>query len=91
METFHMNSKHIQIQSPVLKEIISTYANLWADVMLSKNLKNHLLKIETDLHYMEQVTGIMEKEGKNTTKLAKVADQLYCLKLIIQKKLKLRA
>jgi len=85
-----MNSKHEIIQSPVLKEIISTYADLWADIMLGKNLENHRNKIENDLHYVEQLAVLKEKEGKDNSQLVKIANQLYCLKLIILKKLKLR-
>ena len=87
---FVMNSKHEVIQSPVLKEIISTYADLWADIMLGKNLENHRKKIENDLHYVEQLAVLKEKEGKDNSQLVKIANQLYCLKLIILKKLKLR-
>jgi len=86
-----MNTKHKELQSPILKNIISAYADLWADVMLGKNLESHLEKISTDLHYVDVLIAIREKEGVNTHRIIKVANQLYCMKMIVLKKLKLRS
>ncbi len=83
-----MNSK--TTASPILKDIISTYADLWADIMLGKNLEDHRRKIEADLYYIDQLAAKKEKDGKDNSRLVKIANQLYCLKIIILKKLKLR-
>jgi len=85
-----MNTKHTPIQSPVLKDIISAYADLWADVMLGKNLESHLKNIDSDLQYLDVLIAIREKEGANNQRIIKVANQLYCMKMIVLKKLKLR-
>ena len=85
-----MNTKHTPLQSPVLKDIISAYADLWADVMLGKNLESHLKKIDSDLQYVDVLIAIREKEGANNQRIIKVANQLYCMKMIVLKKLKLR-
>jgi len=87
-----MNTKDLPLHtSPVLKNIISTYADLWADVMLSKNLEKHLIKIEFDLYEIDHMITVRENEGKDHTAMDKVANQLYCLKMIVLKKLKLRS
>ena len=85
-----MNTKHTPIQSPVLKDIISAYADLWADVMLGKNLESHLKNIDSDLQYLDVLIAIREKKGANNQRIIKVANQLYCMKMIVLKKLKLR-
>ena len=85
-----MNTKHTPLQSPVLKDIISAYADLWADVMLGKNLESHLKNIDSDLQYLDVLIAIREKEGANNQRIIKVANQLYCMKMIVLKKLKLR-
>jgi len=85
-----MNSKTTLTPSPILKDIISAYADLWADVMLGKNLESHQKKIEVDLYHVDQLALIKKSEGKDNSQLVKVANQLYCLRLIILKKLKLR-
>ena len=86
-----MNTKDLPLHaSPVLKDIISTYADLWADVMFSKNLEKHLIKIESDLDEIDHIIAVKESEGKDHTAMDKVANQLYCLKMIVLKKLKLR-
>ena len=83
-----MNTKHTPIQSPVLKDIISAYADLWADVMLGKNLESHLKNIDSDLQYLDVLIAIREKEGANNQRIIKVANQLYCMKMIVLKKLR---
>lgn len=86
-----MNTKITPTPSPILKHIISVYADLWADIMLGKNLEKHQAKIEADLFYIDQLAAIKEKNGKDSHQLVKIANQLYCLKLIILKKLRFRA
>lgn len=86
-----MNSMHTLPQPKILKDIISAYADLWADVMLGKNLENHLKKIDNDFYYVNRLAEIKEKDGNDNKRLVKIADQLYCLRLIILKKLKLRS
>lgn len=87
-----MNTKHRALHtSPILKEIMSTYANLWADVMLSKNLEKHLIKIEFDLYEIDRHITMKENESKDHVAMDRVANQLYCLKMIVLKKLKLRS
>jgi len=85
-----MNLKITLTPSPILKDIISAYADLWADVMLGKNLESHRRKIETDIYHIDLLAAMKEKDGKDNSHLVKVSNQLYCLRLIILKKLKLR-
>lgn len=86
-----MNPKITATPSPFLKHIISVYADLWADIMLGKNLESNLGKIEDDIVYLDQLALKKEKNGEDNQQLIKIANQLYCLKLIIVKKLRFRA
>lgn len=85
-----MNTKSTLTPSPILKDIISVYSDLWADVMLGKNLESHRKKIEVDLYFIDHLVAEKQERGEDNSKIVKIANQLYCLRLIILKKLKLR-
>jgi len=75
------------IRSSALDQIISDYADMWAEVILDKNLEDHLKKIRADINFLNKLICMREKKGKDNTQFIRIADQLYALRQVVLKKL----
>jgi len=75
------------IRSSALDQIISDYADMWAEVILDKNLEDHLKKIRADINFLNKLICMREKKGKDNTQFIRIADQLYALRQVVLKKM----
>lgn len=74
-----------------LNNLMAAYADLWADVLLDKNLYDHFLAVNEDLYYLKQLIALKSAGHHDTVSYDKIAQQLICLKAIIAVKLKREA
>ena len=68
-----------------LENIICGYANIWADVLCNKNLKNHLKEIEFDILLLDVVVEFYRK--KDSYRFLKIRNDLIKLRGIIETKI----
>lgn len=69
-----------------LQKIIAAYADLWADVLLDKNLGQHLKKISDDLGHLHKLIDHREARHLDTIHYYRIANQLFRLQEIIRDK-----
>lgn len=80
------NQKYSSAQSPELAELIAVYADVWADVIIGKNLDAHLREIEEDLVYINKIVDLKEASKQDAISIYRISNQLYRLKDIILRK-----
>jgi hypothetical protein len=73
--------------TPIVKQIIAQYSELWADVMYNRRLQIHLKKIEKDIQYTQDLMTAAPKKGNSGQRLKTVQHDLILLRDIIKKKL----
>jgi hypothetical protein len=83
-----MNRKKILIRKEKLDNIIAAYAEMWADVLLDRNLHLHFSRINDDLQYLRQLIDSKDANHPDTLSYHKIADQLIHLKEIVAAKLR---
>lgn len=71
----------------MIKQIISVYASLWADVLYNRRLEIHLRKIEHDIAFVELLITIACFKRSEATSLRKIHKDLIGLRKIIRKKI----
>ncbi|RBQ08927.1 hypothetical protein [Pedobacter miscanthi] len=69
-----------------LSRIIQEYADLWADVMLDKNLMKALEKINKDINDLDRLIVRRGTQGLDTVIYSKIANQLLVMEEIIREK-----
>jgi hypothetical protein len=70
-----------------LDNLIAAYSEIWADVLLDKNLNQHYLQIEDDLLFLDQFIKLKDAQHQDTTMLCMIAHQLIQLREIVAVKL----
>jgi hypothetical protein len=53
-----MDQKKVLIRKAKLDTMIAAYAEIWAEVLLDKNLVLHLIQIEDDLRYLNRLISL---------------------------------
>lgn len=81
-ETSHHYSK--------LDKIMSAYADITADIILNKNLDEHLKEVEDDLLFLNLCIKNRKQKGKSTMALDRIALQLQDMLGILRLKQQLR-
>ena len=75
------------LENPMLSKIMAAYAEIWADVMLDKNLQTHLRNMEDDLKILNELIDGKELLGHNSLHFHRIANMLYRLKDIVLDKI----
>ncbi|MET1057661.1 MAG: hypothetical protein ABWY16_20265 [Pedobacter sp.] len=70
-----------------LDKLVAAYAEIWADVLLDKNLDLHYLQIREDLEFLEQLIKLKDAGHQDTLMFSLIANQLNCLRAIVFSKL----
>jgi hypothetical protein len=81
------NDRTSPIKSNLLPKIVSAYADIWADVILERNLDFHLKVIDYDLVRISSQIAKREAANENPIHHYRVAKQLYRMREIIQRKI----
>jgi len=82
-----MDQKKTMIRKAKLDNMIAAYAEIWADVLLDKNLSMHLLNIEDDLRYLNQLIAMKDQDHPHIPIYFSIAEQLKRLQEIVVNKL----
>jgi hypothetical protein len=82
-----MDDKKTLIRKAKLDKMIAAYAEIWADVLLDKNLSMHLLNIEDDLRYLNQLIALKNLDHPHVLIYFSIAEQLKRLQRIVVYKL----
>ncbi|SEA62662.1 hypothetical protein [Pedobacter hartonius] len=83
-----MDDKKSLIRKEKLDYIIAAYAEIWAEVMLDKNLDLHLLQVEDDLRYLDHLINSKDADHPQTFIYYTIANDLIRLKKFLDKQLK---
>lgn len=70
-----------------LSKIITAYADIWADVMMDKNLEHHLKGISEDLGYLNKLIDYKDARHHDTIHYYRIVNQLFRLQDIVRDKL----
>lgn len=70
-----------------LSKIITAYADIWADVILNKNLDQHLKGISEDLGLLNKLIDYKDARHLDTVRYYRIANQLFLLQEIVRDKL----
>jgi hypothetical protein len=82
-----MDRKKTLIRKAKLDNMIAAYAEIWAEVLLDKSLRMHLLNIEDDLRYLNQLIAMKDQDHPHVPVYLLIAAQLKRLQEIIVEKL----
>jgi hypothetical protein len=82
-----MEQKKILIRKAKLDNMIAAYAEIWAEVLLDKNLVLHLIQIEDDLRYINRLINLNNAVHPHVPAYFAIAKQLIRLQEIIVQKL----
>jgi hypothetical protein len=82
-----MDDKKTLIRKAKLDNMIAAYAEIWADVLLNKNLIVHLLNIEDDLRYVNQLIALKDLDHAHVPIYFSIREQLKRLHEIVVNKL----
>jgi len=63
------------------------YADIWADVMLNKNLQRHLKSMQQDLAQLNQLIDGKELLQENALPLYRITNQLFRMQDMLRTKL----
>ena len=83
-----MEDKKSLIRKEKLNYIIAAYADIWADVLLKKNLDLHLLQVKEDLRYLTYLINSKDIDHPHIYTYYMIAKELIHFKNILNKKLK---
>ena len=81
------NNESSPKERELTSKYITAYADIWADVILNKNLLKHLKSIKIDLAHLNELIDGKEILQENTLPFHRIANQLYRMQDIVQKKL----
>lgn len=84
---FNMGNADQRNEQKILSRIIQEYAEMWADVILDKNLVKSHLEITRDINYLDGLIARRHAQKLNTDSYLKIANQLARLEKIIREKL----
>jgi hypothetical protein len=82
-----MEQKKILIRQAKLDNMIAAYAEIWAEVLLDKNLVLHFIQIEDDLRYINRLINLNNAVHPQVSAYFAIAKQLIHLQEIIVQKL----
>jgi hypothetical protein len=85
-----MNQNKSLIRKQKLDNIIAAYAEMWADVLLDRNLSLHFSQIDADLKYLKELIDSKDPNHPDLLSYHMIADQLIHLKEIVAARLKER-
>ena len=71
-----------------LNTITAAYAEIWADVLLDKNLELHLSQVTEDLRYLHHLIKSKDMAHPQIISYYRIANELIRLKYILDEKLK---
>lgn len=81
------NHKSSPLASELLAKIIAAYADIWADVLLGKNLSIHLKSMEDDLKMLNELIDGKESLGENPLPFYRIANRLFRMKDVVTRKI----
>ena len=84
---FNMGNADQRNEQKILSRIIQEYAEMWADVILDKNLVKSHLEITRDINHLDGLIARRHAQKLNTDSYLKIANQLARLEKIIREKL----
>jgi hypothetical protein len=81
------NDKPAPLERELLSKIMAAYADIWADVILGKNLTAHLILIREDILMLNELIDGKEALQENTLRYYRLVNMLYRMKDVIQDKI----
>jgi hypothetical protein len=81
------NQESSTTENKLLSKIMAAYANIWADVILGKNLAIHLKSIEEDLVMLNEFVDGKEKLRENPLHFYRITNMLYRMKDVLLQKI----
>lgn len=82
-----MGKEEALTENQKLNGIIQAYVDIWADVILNKNLAVHLKKIKEDLNHINRVIKRRKTQELDVLSYCRIAYQLFRLQKIVSDKL----
>lgn len=73
--------------NPSLQNIISVYADLWADVLYNRRLRVHLQKLENDIAFISMLIKLAQFNHNEPVGLIKIRQQLVAMSNIIKERI----
>lgn len=83
------NSQPVPMEEKLVSKYMIAYADIWADVMLNKNLSRHLRSIKDDLKHLNELIDGKEALNGNPLPLYRIANQLYRMQDVVKTKVDL--
>ena len=76
----------VPMEDKLVSKYMIAYADIWADVILNKNLLLHLNTIEDDLKHLNEIIDGKEALNCNALGVYRITNQLYRMRDIVVKK-----
>ena len=81
------NNEFSPTDKVLTSKYVTAYADIWADVMLNKNLKRHLNSIRADLAHLNELIDGKETLQQNALPLYRITNQLFRMQDVVRGKL----
>ncbi|TDO20256.1 hypothetical protein [Pedobacter duraquae] len=80
------SSEWSPIENELLSKYMIAYADIWADVLLNKNLNRHLRSIQEDLVHLNELIDGKEQLQQNALPIYRITNQLFRMQDVVRKK-----
>ena len=74
-------------ENELMSKYIIAYADIWADVMLNKNLRRHLRSMQDDLRHLNELIDGKEAMNCNALPLYRITNQLFRMQDVLRAKI----
>ena len=74
-------------ENELLFKYVVAYADIWADVILNKNLHRHLRSMQDDLKHLNELIDGREALKANALPLYRISNQLFRMQDVVRSKI----